>query len=140
MNACKPVVRRITVARLFNLVNYDHERIEVEVQAIGYEEHDGTHVECHIENPAKVLTELRELLEKAKTVEMSWDAHMGFRIDRGEVKIDDSGTAEGETVGSQSAQHYLNALQAYRLAVGKQIDAIARLNELGTVRTEGGAS
>lgn len=140
MNACQPVVRRITAARLYNLGNYEHERIEVEVQAIGYETTDGTPVDCHIQNPAQVLTELRDLLEKAKPVEMSWDAQMGFRIDRGEVKIDDSGTAEGETVGSQTAQHYLNALQAYRTEVGEQKAAIARLNELGTVRTEGGAA
>lgn len=139
MNPLTPAVRRITVARLFNLGNYEHERIEVEVKAIGYETTDGEHVECPIANPAQVLTELRELLEKAKPVEMLWDAQMGFRIDRGEVKIDDSGTADGETVGSQSAQHYLNALQAYRTAVGEQKAAIARLNELGTVRTEGGA-
>lgn len=140
MNPLTPAVRRITVARLFNLGNYEHERIEVEVQAIGYEERDGTHVECHIDNPAHVLTQLRDLLEKAKPVEMSLYSQMGFRIERGEVKIDDGGTSDGETVGSQSAQHYLNALQAYRTAVGEQKAAIARLNELGTVRTERGAA
>ena len=139
MNPGSAVVCKLTVARLFNLGNYEHERIEVEVRGRGYELRDGTPVESAIENPAEVLTELRELLEKAKPVEMNWDAERGFEIDRGELKIDDSPEAPAGTVGSGEAEVMLEALKAWRVAVSDQKAAIARLNELGTVRIEGGA-
>lgn len=138
MNPGSAVVYKLTVARLFNLGNYEHERIEVEVRGRGYELHDGTPVESAIENPAQVVTELRELLEKAKPVEMNWDAQQGFRIDRGELKIDDSLEAAG-AVGSGEAEAMLEALKKWRIAVAEQKAAIARLNELGTVRIAGGA-
>ena len=140
MNPGSAVVYRLTVARLFNLGNYEHERIEVEVRGRGYELRDGTPVESAIENPAAVLTELRELLEKAKPVEMNWDAERGFKIDRGELKIDDSADAPPGTVTSGEAEAMLEALKAWRVAVADQKAAIARLNELGTVRNAGGAS
>lgn len=140
MNAGQAVVHKLTVARLFNLGNYEHERIEVEVRGRGYELHDGTPVESAIENPAAVLTELRELLEKAKPIQMDWDAERGFEIDRGELKIDDSLEAPAGTVGSGEAEAMLEALKKWRASVADQKVAIARLNELGTVRIEGGAS
>lgn len=139
MNPGSAVVYKLTVARLFNLGNYERERIEVEVRGRGYELHDGTPVESAIENPAAVLTELRELLEKAKPVEMNWDAERGFQIDRGELKIDDSPEAVG-AVGSGEAEAMLEALKKWRVAVADQKAAISRLNELGTVRNTGGAS
>ncbi len=138
MSPGNAVVYKLTVARLFNLGNYEHERIEVEVRGRGYELSDGTPVESAIENPSKVLAELRELLEKAKPVDMSYGAEIGEEIERGIIQVRLEGDLEG--VEKENADVYAEELAAYRSKVDAQKAAIARLNELGTVRIEGGAS
>lgn len=132
MNPASAVVYKLTVARLFNLGNYEHERIEVEVRARGLEMYDGTLVESAIENPAAVLTELRELLEKAKPVEMTYGAELGEKIERGILKAD--------SLDEFNAATYADELAAYRSKLESQKAAIARLNKLGTVRIKGGAA
>lgn len=140
MRSGDAVVYKLTVARLFNLGNYEHERIEVEVRGRGHELYDGTLVESAIEHPAQVVTELRELLEKAKPVEMTYGAELGEKIERGILKVAQDGDSEAIGIDKQNAAAYGDELLAYRSKVESQKAAIARLNELGTVRIEGGAS
>lgn len=133
--ALQPVVTSLTVSRLFNLGNYQHERIEVTVKANGYELNDGTTVECHIENPVLVLENLRSTIAACGPIEKEWSATMGERIKRGEVVIwDGQGDHPGmEYVGSESAREYLYELEKYETLEAARKHRLQLLNNLGTV-------
>lgn len=130
-----PVVTSLTVSRLFNLGNYQHERIEVTVKACRYEPASCTQVECHIDNPVNVLENIRTTLAACGPIEKEWAANMGERIKRGEVIVwDGQGDHPGrEYVGSDMAKEHLQELEKYEALEAARKQRLQLLNNLGTV-------
>ena len=134
-NCTNPVVTSLTVSRLFNLGNYQHERIEVTVKACGYETSDGVQVECHIHDPVNVLENIRTTLAACGPIEKEWAVEQGERIKRGEVVIwDGQGDHPGrEYVGSEIAKESLQELERYNTIEAARKQRLQLLNNLGTV-------
>lgn len=130
-----PVVTSLTVSRLFNLGNYQHERIEVTVKACGYETSDGIKVECLIHDPVLVLENIRATLAACEPIEKEWSVIMGERIKRGEVIVwDGQGDNPGrEYVGSDIAKEHLQELEKYETREAARKQRLQLLNNLGTV-------
>lgn len=133
--ATDPVVTSLTVSRLFNLGNYQHERIEVTVKACGYETSDGTQVECHIHDPVRVLENLRSTIAECEPIEKEWSVISGEKIKRGEIVVwDGKDDPPGRIyVGSDIAKEHLQELEKYEALEAARKQRLQLLNNLGTV-------
>ena len=143
MKSGDAVVTKLTVARLFNLGNYEHERIEVTVEARGMEARDGSHIPDSITNPDIVLAELRLALECCKPVKKAWEVTQAERIERGELSVWNGEGEEPTTeyVRTPIANAYREALKAYTEECDKRSASVHRLRSIGqAVTVKGGAS
>lgn len=133
MNSDYPVVTKIKVARLFNLGNYEHERIEVTVCARGIE---GEMTPCPIKQPGSVLIELQRLLEQAAPVSMTQQAIEGKKLETSELNVrPDDAPWDGDSVTQTEAIECAKALEQYRIACTMRKAALQKLNDLGSVVT-----
>lgn len=141
MKSGDAVVTKLTVARLFNLGNYEHERIEVTVEARGMEAHDGSHIPDSISSPEIVLAELRHAVECCKPVEKEWEVVHAESIESGNTIVWDGQGDEpmSNYVSSEVARDCLSALATYRAKVQQRNEGFLRLRSLGQVSVNGGA-
>lgn len=130
--SAKNIVSKITVARLFNLGNYEHERIEVTVESEDFPE---------IKSPEIVLAELRNVLKCCEPIMAGYSENTGRAIEEGKVFVwDGSGNPpEGTWVGADVAAEYIDAWKKYQIAESKRLAGFLRLRELGQVTVTGGA-
>lgn len=135
MNPTQPVVTKLRVTRLFNLGNYEHEKIEITVEAAGAETGHGPRF---IENPADVLAEVRMILEQCERTEKSCDAENGERIETGELKLQPEGHVPeyGDGfIGKEEHVRCLEAINEWRRKETERQLYLRRLNDLGRVST-----
>lgn len=133
MNSDYPVVTKITVARLFNLGNYEHERVEVTVCARGIE---GEMTPCPIKQPGSVLIELQRLLEQAAPVSMTERAIAGKKLETCKLNVrPDDAPWDDDSVTQTEAIACAKALEQYRIACTMRKAALQKLNDLGSVVT-----
>lgn len=131
-----PVVTKIKVARLFNLGNYEHERIEVTVCARGVL---GEMTPCPIKEPGSVLIEVQRLLEQASPVSMTAEAIAGKRLETCELNVrPDDAPWDSNSVTQTEAVECAKALEQYRIACTLRKAALQKLNDLGSVVTTEG--
>lgn len=138
MNPAQPVVTKLRVTRLFNLGHYEHEKIEVTVEAVGLLHIDQGHIPTFIENPADVLAEVRMILEQCERTEKSCDAENGERIETGELKLEPDGHVPkyGDGfIGKEEHDSCLAALEQWRRKETERQLYLRRLNDLGRVST-----
>jgi len=112
------IITELTVKRLFNLGNYEHEAVEVKIQRF-----------YGIENPAETLQKTRDALNACKGVEKGYMEETGLAIEAGLISkemYEESQLAEFELAKDQ-----------YREKLALREQQIAFLDTLGTVTRKG---
>lgn len=115
------LITEITVKRLFNLGDYEHESIEVKVQRPN-----------GIENPVGTLQNVRVALNACKAVEKGYMEETGIGIEVGTIdktQFDESQLCEFELAKNQ-----------YRQELALRAMNISFLDTLGTVTRKGVAA
>ncbi|MBN8249366.1 MAG: hypothetical protein J0L84_18220 [Verrucomicrobia bacterium] len=125
-----PVVSRLTVARLFNLGNYEHERIEIEVRPRG----------SHFSSPLQTLGEVRAALAACRPVEEPWNLDRARSFAAGHIPVWNGvgDEPEGDWVSPTQSEELLAVLKEYEAKVVVQRLAIETLRRMGDVEITGG--
>lgn len=138
MNPTSPVITKLKVARLYNTGNYEHERIEITIEAVGYELQDGSHVQCHIERPGDLLGEVRSLMDTLKPEEIPIAVQFVEDVQCGRTRVrTDSEPWDGDSCTEEEFAVYQKEAEAWRERRSLHCRALARLNELGAVEIGG---
>lgn len=112
------IITELTVKRLFNLGNYEHESIEVHIAR-----------QFGILNPVETIQKTRVALNACKPAEVGWEAEQGIGIEVGTIdktQFDESQLCEFELAKNQ-----------YRADLVLREQQIAFLDTLGTVTRKG---
>ena len=125
------IVTEITVKRLFNLGDFEHESIEVKIQKpFSIETENGiTTGHDPIENPVETLQRTREALNACKGVEKGYMEETGLGIE--------SGTFAKENYNEAQLAEFALAVDQYRANLALREKQIAFLDTLGAVTRKG---
>lgn len=125
-----PTVSKITVARLFNRGNYEHERIEIEVRPS-----DG----AAFPDPLETLDEVRAAVGACAPVKEPWNLDRARQVAAGQILTWNGEGEEPECdwVSPENAAQLLEVIQKYEADVAAQRRAMEALRRMGTVNTRG---
>ena len=122
----KPTVSKITVARLFNCGNYEHERIEIEVRP-----EDG----AAFEDPLQTLDEVRAAVGACAPVKEPYGLDRARQFAAGQIPTWNGEGEEPECdwVSPENGAQLLEMIQKHEAEVVAQRLALESLRRMGTV-------